>query len=601
MKRRMKILLLLASITASLVVFDGSLPGGPGGGPGIWPESGSGVFKRGVFPFANTAQAAGRLTQQEIALPGAPVHVATFNWFGGPALSVVAREGARKEKRGYTLRVLLLDPDGFSEVARWPLPKKTKYVEPLRLPGGGAGWLVLVSGKWNIASTRKGKLLQWKPLCACRTIFSYGGTPHKFKHRFVYDLNGDGVDEVVLPYTTYLEAYRLVPSYLAPEPIWRVYWNQAKRPLAQKGGGRGFVLPEFLVREEVAPGQRGLVLKGEDGLLVAHLPKLVKVATFSLDARKKALLLRSDTFKAWPESLQRVIRILEGSVHRGPKAFLDSLFRRSGAVKRDQWAPHLGSVLQMARATVPVQPLYKVPFPGLGPFDKEEDRRLVLAAQDMDGDGVMDILHATLRDFGSVFSQSNHLLWYRGRFDAGKLTFDPPGRSFRTDAGSFAEVVISRTDGRPPQALLLATTEVSFGSVMQALASQQVELNIKILPWSEGTLAATPATDADFTFRELREKGRRPMFLSADLNGDGLRDYLLNPHADRLTIFLTRDGRADLKRKPLVHAGVVLPSKPEQVLITDLDQNGAEELVLWYRESQHGERAWRIAIVRMLE
>ena len=588
MIRRIKILPLLAGLTVFLVFFSGRLPRDPG----RW-ESG--------FDFENAARGAGTLTLQETALPGAPVQVAPILWFGGPALSIVAREGARKEKRGLSLRVLLLDPDGFSEVASWPLPKKTRYVEPLRLPGGGAGWLVLSSGKWDIAFTRKGKLLQWRPLCTCRTIYSHGGAPHKFKHRFVYDLNGDGVDEVVLPYTSYLEAYRLVPSYLAPEPIWRVYWNRAKRPLARAGKGRGFVLPEFEVREELAPGQRGLVFKEGDGLLVAHLPKLVEEATFSLDDRKKALLLRSDTFKAWPESLQRTIRILGGSTQRGPKAFLDSLIRRSGTAKQEDWAPHLGSVLQMARSSLPVQPLYPARFPGLGPFDEEDDRRLVLAMDDMDGDGVMDILHATLRDFGSVFSQSNHLLWYRGRFAGGKLGFAPPGRSFRTDAGSFAEVVTSRTDGRPPQALLLATTEVSFGSVMQALASSQVELNIKILPWSEGTLAANPATEAEFTFRNLKEKGRRPMFLSADLNGDGLRDYLLNPHADRLTIFLTRDGQAGLKSKPLVQPGVALPSKPEQVLITDLDQNGAEELVLWYREEHHGERARRIAILRFVE
>ena len=490
-----------------------------------------------LLPGAPRAQAPLQVLDAELGAE--TLWFAPHRWQGRAAVSAYTRReatapGGSADARAepeLAVQLAVLDATGWHAVGRWALPAETRHVEPLRLPGGRAGWLLLVAGQWQVALPQ-GPELQRSPLCACETIFAHGGGPDPEEHRFAQDLDGDGVDEVLLPYPEHLEAYRLGPPPLAPAPLWRARWQPDGAPLAPAGeAGAGFRLPRFDVVDVRGDGRPALLVVERERALLTALP--------------------------------------------------------------DPPGPGGG---------VPAATPQAVPLAGLGPYG-EKDRPLLLGTADMDGDGLLDLLHAKLIDYGSVLQQQNELRWYRGQVRDGRFTFAPPTAAMRSDAGSFAELAHLRRDGSRPLALLLATAEVSFGTIMKALASQSVTLRASVTPWQDGALAARPLAANQFTYRDLRTPGRRAMFLFADLNGDGWRDYLLNVNGGELTVFLSgggaNGGPAGLQQPSFVHPGLELPSKPERVLVTDLDGDGREELVLRYRGKYHGALGTKLRLVRL--
>ena len=550
-----------------------------------------------VLGFGLAVWAAPPLRVQDFPLGAEPYQVRPMTWGGGRALSVFALEPAGENRTTLVLMVLKLGRPGWKLLGKWPLPPGTRYVEPLRLGGGAAGWLVLTGGQWRLALPAAG-LLIWRPLCPCDTVYSHGGGPDPGKGRFAFDLDRDGKDEVVLPYSSHLEGYRITAGLETLEPLWRVFWNENKRPLPRHPEkGRGFVVPPFSIRDVQGDGGPDLVIEGEDGLRVAALPRSGG-GSYVLDARIKALALRGGAQRL-PPTLREALGGLPAGEFKNAEAFLRALFAGLPEESRREWLPHLPGLLRLGAKRTPPDPPYRSALPKLGPVNREQDQMRMLALGDMDGDRVLDVLHLKVRNADSKLSRENELRWYRGRMAGGRLEFGPAEALLASEAGSFAQLIHPRADRSPPLALLLATTEVSFSSVLRALARNEATLDVKILAWRRGVLSTAPRTRRPFTFRKIKGKGRRVMLLGADLNGDGFRDFVLNPDPGTLTVLFSRQAPARLDAPPVRQEGLVLPSRPERVLVNDLDEDGREELILWYRERYHGPLGLSLRAVRM--
>ncbi len=541
--------------------------------------------------------APGPLEVLDVPLGAEAIAFASHRWQGRPAVSVVTRTAPQQGPARQTLHLVTADAAGAREVGRWALPERARHVEPLALPGGAGGWLVLAAGRWLLAQVQ-GDALRLVELCACRTVYAGGGAPDPERHRFVHDLDGDGIHEVLLPFLTHLEAYRVTPFFLALEPLWRARWLPAGTPLpALEGGGRSPRVPPFAVGDVDGTGGAELIIRDDKRLLIAALPEPAP-ARLRLDARKQRLLSATAGADPPPEALLQALRRLDGRDFASAAALLNALNQRTTPAEMGAWGPFLPAVLRVARDRIAVSTPYVVPLPAL-PDPGEDDRMLVLGQQDMDGDGVLDLLHAHLQDYGSVLNQQNLLRWYRGEVEDGRLRFAKPTTALRSDAGSFAELFEPQVSGLPPLALLMATTEVSFGSIMSALATQRVTLTASIYPWRHGALRGRPTDRRELTYHDLKADGRRAMFLFADLNGDGWRDYVLNLEQGLLNVYLSAEAAPVLNREAFRQGGLRLPSKPERVLVTDLDQDDREDLVLRYREKYHGALGRSLRIVRL--
>lgn len=550
----------------------------------------------GGSPLAKPA-----LVTRDYQLRAEPVQVRPMTWRGAPALSVMTeapREG--KPARG-VLYVLAVERGEWKRKGRWELPPKVRYMEPLRFSGGRSGWLAMVRQQWRIAVPR-GDELRWTPVCACPTIFDKKSAPHRTFHRLVFDLTGDGRDEVVLPYPGYLEVYRTTENPHALEPMWRLYWDTKRRALTRrKKKPRVYRLPEFSFPDIQKDGRPEMMIDRGSHLLLTPLPPAGEESfTLTRDGMEAVVAnaVAAKTSPPIPAALIAAVEPFYGRRFPTAGAFLAALYKARNPETTRGWAPHLVSVLRAGRRFLKEKTPYRVKIPGLGAFDPKEDKYLMLAKEDMNGDRIMDLLHVKVLNFGSKRSRRNVLRWYPGKLSGGRLRFQAARFSKTFDVGTFAAVIHPRADGKPPHQMLMVSANVSFFSVIRALAAGHATLTIRIFPWNRRGLAATPSAKSNFEF-DNPGRGRRVMFFAADLDGDGLSDYIFNREKTTLSALLSSGSRARLTGKPLQGKNIVLPSRRNRVLVTDLDQDGREEVIAWYRVKYHGKLGRSIRMIRL--
>lgn len=489
--------------------------------------------------IAAAPQQAPGLRVEEFALGADPLQVGTGSQAGRPFLYARAQKNLEGQPRIHFLYQLSHGGEQGWRQERWDLPELMSYVEPWPLPSGEIGWLGL----------REGGL-------------------------YLGRVQADGSSSA-LRWSELCECPTIFKAGGRPD------FRQQRLLHDLDGDGVSEVLlplPEHLAAYRILLGRQG------------HTMQPLWRAPWTLEGKPLEPIPAQNAGYPLPVFDVRSLGAKGG----------DS--RRALVIRGDEHllvAPLPPAVAGTAPSAEPLTP-YRVEFPTLGTVTAE-DRLQLLALEDMDGDGLPDVLHAKMLNYGSVFSQQNELRWFRGALEDGKLTLIRQGPTQRYASGSFAELLWPTADGRPPLALLLATTEVTFGTVMKALATQRVTLNAQIFHWQSGGLGSQPVTQAEFTYHALREKGRRAMFLLADLDGDGRRDYVLNLQPTEISVYHAL-GRADdlAAAVPwLMLKGTPLPARPERVSVLDLDGDGREALWLWYEhrfqpETHHA--LWRITL-----
>lgn len=513
----------------------------------------------------------------------------------GPSDVAVVVSLAQGKRLG--LRRVRLTSKGAVLIGQWTAPPGTSYAEPVNAPGLDTVWLALGKEGWRLGWL-EGADLVWQDLCRCATATLPNGPGAPDVRNFARDMDGLPGDEILLPFPDYLGVYRLHTKPIALIPHARASWNSERAALPFAGGTHQ--LPRFHLKAINAPGNTGLVRFKSDHILLARFVSRSE-QKFRISAPVKAFLLDRAARKDWPVGPQNALAELPLGDYEDAEALLEVLAGKDDESTRQAtnawtpWFPEMLTVLAPLPAGAPARP---VALSGLGVIDPEEDRVRLMALTDMDGDGLLDLLHAKMINHGSVFKQKNQLRWYRGASRGERFEFAPPVRLIESDAGSFADVVILRTDPTPPLALLLATAEVSFSSVMKALTSREVTLSLRILPWRHGGVQGAAVAEGSFTYRELGEGGRRAMFLPVDLDGDGLRDFAANFGAEALSIFLRTAAGGALTAPTFTQGGLPLPSHPSRVLIADLDGDGREELVLRFQQKHHETLGRKLRIVR---
>lgn len=506
---------------------------------------------------------------------------------GREAARVSLLLGVREEQRteAHTLTLFSWRKGTWLERGRWALPQGVQHHELLPSPAERPRWLLYRQGGWWFASAVQGKPLVWQILCACAapqgTLESPPETLFQLPQPLQESVAGAEAEEpglrLGLPLQDGLWGFLLrQPPQGAPwlEALWSIPWN-------------GQDQPPYKARFEDADGDGRLEwlfpLKNQLGL--ARLPH-------AQDPGGQAYVYRAQTAKettapvAWRgRSFSSAADAREAlETHSEPEPA-----DPEPADWRAQWP------LLLARHRDPPLPqvqLHFVKLPELPPLP-EDAREHILALRDTNGDGVLDLLHARVLERKRIFRRRHLLRWYPGRVREGKLSFAPAAYRLETDAGSIATVISLSKEDRPPWALLVARTEVSLGSVVSALIGGKATLKVGVYPWHGALPASEALFQQEFLFTGLLEDGRRPMFLSIDLDGDGRRGYVLNPDPERLLAFPThKEGTLSLE-------GVSLPARERRTWIGDLDQDGREELLFWYQDAAHAERSFTLGVISL--
>lgn len=525
------------------------------------------------------------LAVRDLRFAGVLNRVEIAQWRGAPAVIVLAR--ARGVVQPDTrppplLSAVRLSGGRLRVEERWELPRAVRWVEPLRLSRESGAWLALIGTGWYLGR-EVGRELRWRLLCRCETIFSAGKGLLPFNARFAYDLDGDGRSEVLLPHWRGLLAYRLGEGGDALEPLWRIPWRVRERYEIRDSRLKvSMEVPRYVLRDANGDGVLDFILIGADHLSVAYHPPPAASGggTYFVHDHEKLPELRR---LGLPASMVAALERMPPEGFSSAGAFLAALEAAARDKGGDDWTPHTEALLDAVREATPAYFPKRVSLPGLTKPDKK-GKHEILAVRDMNGDGTPDLIHVKTTGKGRILDQKNQLRWYEGTRLNGRLAFPTKPKVFFSEGPAFAELVWPRRGGESTPVLALATTEVGLMAIIRAFTFNEVTLDLFIYPWRDGALVVPPPVGGSLDF-EISGNGKknRPKVVLADLDGDGKREYLFNLKVDSLTAFPGGSAGPDFDANPLVELELPLPDSKKTIFVEDLDGDGREEIVLWYK------------------
>lgn len=210
----------------------------------------------------------------------------------------------------------------------------------------------------------------------------------------------------------------------------------------------------------------------------------------------------------------------------------------------------------------------------------------IRSVEDLNADGLPDIVTESILNRG-VFDRENDFRIHLGRLDGENIDYFEAEDALIASAGLQYGLTKVDLDGDDRKDLLVRNVEMSFGRVMRALLSGTVPMELNIYRMSDDD---TYPDEANFTTETIVKFSVRsghvdiPAILVADVDNDGLKDLLLQTEPDALSI---RPGIRDeeLFDDDPVTRKAMLPRNGQLVAVENLDDNGGDDLVIRYDES----------------
>jgi hypothetical protein len=521
---------------------------------------------------------AGQWQTLDWTLPGRVRLARLIEHQGRPAVLATAPTGGGGG-RTVSAQVLRVGAGQVELVAAWTLPGDVRWLEPLRLPQGQRGWLALRGDGWYLAEDAGGAFA-WRRVCACPSVYGERDTPDPLEARFVHDLGEQGEDQLVLPDAEGLTVYRWVAKPGVLEPWWRYRWETTL--LRDPRRADAWQLQRYGLAAPRAGGPRALVLHHAGHLAVYPHPGLSRPRYLLNGAAR--MRLESLTL---PAELRRALAAMGDAAFDSVEALLSALPLPTAPKAREEWLASLPRALWALQAPPREVPLERLPLPGSSP-PRAGDRAFVMALEDLTGDGVADLLQGVVYSDNSPLGLRGELRLYTGTEQDGRWSFAPAPDTLGTDGAAVAWLLRTGTAPGSPPALVVASTNATLGAILRTLSTGKARLTLGVHVLQAGRFPTAPDHRADLQLEGIAS-GARPLALAADLDGDGWREFLIGRKPDVLTVYPGSPTGPRIGAPALAELHSPLPRKPQEALAADLDGDGREELVFWYRASSLSE------------
>ena len=224
-----------------------------------------------------------------------------------------------------------------------------------------------------------------------------------------------------------------------------------------------------------------------------------------------------------------------------------------------------------------------------------EERRVLDAVSDLDGDGTDDVVVMALTG-KSVFGMATRFDVHLGQRSDGGLSFERDPSSVIRSEGVQIDSERIDLDGDGAQEIVVTSVDFGVGTVIRALLARRVGLDLGIYRMRDGAYSDRPTISRKVTATVSFSEGAIsvPAILAADVDGDGRKDLLVQESEDEMRIFAGIDG-PDLFAKRGQRMKLPLPRDREEFTVFDLDADGRDDLVLVLGGVTEGRR---IATVR---
>lgn len=229
--------------------------------------------------------------------------------------------------------------------------------------------------------------------------------------------------------------------------------------------------------------------------------------------------------------------------------------------------------------------------------DGEENvaQRTLDAVEDIDADGLSDLIIQTLEGDG-IFGLETRYEIHRGMVDEdGQLTFEPTASSTVSSDGIQLDNERLDLTGDGKQEFVVTSVKISLGSIIAALITRSASVDVAIFQMTDGRFPDEPSLEKEIKVKFDFGAGElfAPAVLSADVTGDGRQDLLVQKDLDTLFVY-PGEATDRLFAKSPIKLELALPKEREGFVVTDLDHDGRDELILHVRR----EDSSALAVVR---
>lgn len=223
-------------------------------------------------------------------------------------------------------------------------------------------------------------------------------------------------------------------------------------------------------------------------------------------------------------------------------------------------------------------------------FNEKSRRTVLYALRDLNGDGVADLVTLTLAG-RSLARQSSRYRVHFGAASTNGVTFDrdnsvelkPRGRATGMQPWGYASQSFRDFDADGDVDIMLRHVKIGFGGMGRALVGRSVALDLEFFRMTDGGYPAHP--DATRKIRPRLDLLGKAVFLPpvmlGDIDGDRRADLLVGKSSDELDIYRGVPGAGVFTRHPQT-VGVSLPNDERNSWLAHLNRDGKKDLVVYH-------------------
>ena len=209
--------------------------------------------------------------------------------------------------------------------------------------------------------------------------------------------------------------------------------------------------------------------------------------------------------------------------------------------------------------------------------------RMVEDLVDINGDNIVDLMVRQTESSG-VLDKSIHYDIYFGSNQDGILNYSAEADTKIVADGTLANLQLLDMNGDGKKEVLVSSFDIGVSQIIGALLSGSIDQDVFVFSLNQNNhYDKKPlfSEEVDLKFSLSSGSTGQPVLLSADLNGDGLKELILSATEKRLAIY-TGIANKELFDSKSKRQHIPLPQNGAMLSAVDLNGDSKEEIIIRY-------------------